>query len=153
MHITFDRNLDASTNTGVSSRIGSGSRNLGTVEQTNGSVLINELEIGGGSSTGVYNLNRGTLTIARRLQNNSLYLGTDASKTSGDSGTLTITAGSLTTRGGVYIGSPNRSIGIFEVQETDSAPLFLCLPIRLTRAQLHQSPFIPSPSRRHTDQL
>ena len=124
MHITFDAALNASTNSNISSRIGSGSGNSGALEQTNGSVLLNELEIGGGSSTGVYNLNRGSLTIARRLQGNSLYLGTDANKTSGGFGTLSITAGSLSTRGGVYLGSANGAgIGVFEVQGSDSAQI------------------------------
>ncbi len=123
LHVTFDGSLSAATSTSTGSYIGSGSGNTGTVEQTNGDMILNELEIGRDSATGVYNLNRGTLQISRRLQENSLYLGTDASKTSDGLGTLTVTAGSLSTRGGVYLGSTAGGIGVFEVEGSDSAQI------------------------------
>ncbi|MDF7826978.1 carbohydrate-binding protein, partial [Pontiellaceae bacterium B12227] len=123
LHVTFSGSLNATTSTGTGSYIGSGSGNQGTVEQTNGDMTLNELEIGRSSSTGVYNLNRGSLQISRRLQENSIYLGTDAGKTTAGLGTLSITAGFLTTRGGVYLGSTAGGIGIFEVQGSDSAEI------------------------------
>lgn len=122
MNVTFDGSLNAAAVNTVS-QIGSGSGNEGSVEQTNGAVNVNVLEIGSNSAVGTYNLNRGTLTIVRRSQNNSLYIGTDASKTSSGLGTLSITAGSISTRGEAYLGSPNGGIGIFEVIGSDSAQI------------------------------
>lgn len=122
MHITFDGSLSAA-NVNTVSQVGSGIGNQGSVEQTNGSLSVNALEIGANSATGIYNLNRGTLNVARRSEENSIYLGTNSDKTSDGWGTLSITTGSLTTRGGVYLGSTNGGIGTFEVQGTDSAQI------------------------------
>ena len=122
MHVTFSGSLNADAVDSVS-QIGSGTGNQGSVEQTNGSIAVNALEVGSNSATGTYKLNRGTLKVARRSQNNSIYLGTNAAKTSGGQGTLTITAGSVTTRGGVYLGSSSGGLGIFEVHGSDSAQI------------------------------
>ncbi len=122
LHVTFDGSLAAEAVNSVS-QIGSGSNHQGSIEQTNGAISVNALEIGSNSATGTYNLNRGTLNVARRSQNNSIYLGTNAAKTSDGLGTLTITAGSVTTRGGVYLGSTSGGIGIFEVHGSDSAQI------------------------------
>ena len=120
LHVTFSADL-AATATGVSSKVGSGTGNVGKIEQTNGSISFNALEIGSDSATGTYNLQRGTLTVARRVNNNSLYLGTDPGQSSSGLGTLTISTGSLSTRGGAVLGSSNGGIGIFEILGSDSA--------------------------------
>ncbi|MDQ8190112.1 LamG-like jellyroll fold domain-containing protein [Roseibacillus persicicus] len=115
LNIASQATLDVGSHASWDSHLGDGSGNHGTVHQEGGFVDINELEIGRNSSTGVYHLQDGSLTIIRGLKDNSLYLGTDDSKGSAGEGHFIIRNGEFKTRVGVYLGSASGGIGHFEV--------------------------------------
>ncbi|MDF7799309.1 carbohydrate-binding protein [Pontiellaceae bacterium B1224] len=103
--------LTANTSSGVTSIIGDGSGNTGSVQQEGGIVEFNRLAIGSNSGSGSYHIHSGTLTITRESGGHSLFL---AQNGSGD-GTFRISSGSFITRGGVQLGSVEGGIGRFEV--------------------------------------
>jgi len=115
LYVASQASLTATSHSSWDSHVGSGSGNVGHINQEGGSVTINELEIGRSAATGSYYLHDGSLTIIRGLQGNSLYLGTDDGKGSSGQGTFTIYSGEFTTRTGVYLGSTSGGVGRFEV--------------------------------------
>ncbi|MEJ6648015.1 MAG: carbohydrate-binding protein [Akkermansiaceae bacterium] len=77
----------------------------GTISQTGGTAIINELEIGNAlNETGAYLLSGGQLNISRAREDNSLYLGGNRRGNDGGTGTLEISGGSFITRYGVKLG-------------------------------------------------
>lgn len=107
--------LTATSSSSVTSLIGGGSGNQGSVQQEGGAVEINRLEVGSNSSTGAYHLHSGTLSISRDTQSYSLFLGSNVGRNGLGNGTFRISSGSLTTRAGVHLGSSDGGIGRFEV--------------------------------------
>ena len=107
--------LTSNTNSSVTSCIGDGNGNVGFVQQEDGIVAINRLEIGTNSGTGTYHIHSGILSITRDTQSYSLFLGTNTGKTGVGNGTFRISSGSFETRAGVYLGSSAGGVGRFEV--------------------------------------
>ena len=107
--------LSATATPGRDSVIGEGSGNVGVVQQEGGRVELNTVEIGTNSSTGTYLLRGGEFVITRGRNDNSLFLGTNDSKSNNGNGILTISGGRFTTRAGVCLGSPSGGVGRFEV--------------------------------------
>ncbi|MGJ8724274.1 MAG: LamG-like jellyroll fold domain-containing protein [Roseibacillus sp.] len=115
LQITSHAVLNASTSSSVTSRIGDGNGNEGSVQQEGGSVVINRLEIGRNSSNGSYHLHGGNFEIIRDTQSYSLFLGTNVGRNEVGNGTFQMSSGSFETRAGVYLGSTAGGIGRFEV--------------------------------------
>ncbi|MEI6891840.1 MAG: carbohydrate-binding domain-containing protein [Pontiella sp.] len=115
LNISDGANLNATAHASWSSWVGGNS--IGIVNQTGGTVVLSEVEVGRNTgASGVYNLSGGSLSISRELNGNSLYLGTSKEGTTTATGTFEISGGSLITRGGVYLGSSDGSgVGTFSV--------------------------------------
>ncbi|WP_372847187.1 carbohydrate-binding protein, partial [Pontiella sp.] len=106
--------LTATQNATVNSIVGDGGGNTGVVQQEGGAVVLNRLVIGSNSATGTYHIHSGNLTVLRESGGNSLFLATSGT----GAGTFRISSGSLSTRGGVKLGSAAGGIGRFEVVGT-----------------------------------
>ena len=65
--------LTANSNPSVTSRIGDGSGNVGYVQQEDGIVAFNRLEIGVNSSNGTYHIHSGTLSLLLRDDNDNAH--------------------------------------------------------------------------------
>ena len=111
LQIGSQARITATTNASVTSIIGEGRGNVGSIEHEGADITINRLEIGSDGGTGSYFLHAGELTISRGNNGNALFLGTDATGT----GTFRISSGSFTTRTGVLLGSSAGGVGRFEV--------------------------------------
>lgn len=100
-------NADATTQ----DRVGSGNGGNGTVNQSGGTVRLagSQVQIGLDlNATGVYNLSGGSLVMARETGGTTLFLGQNGN------GTINITGGAFTTRGGVELGI-GTGVGTFRV--------------------------------------
>ncbi|MDF7823649.1 carbohydrate-binding protein, partial [Pontiellaceae bacterium B12227] len=103
--------LTATSSASVTSIIGNGSGNAGTVQQEGGAVSINRLQIGSNSGSGTYHIHGGTFSIIRESGGHSLFLAHNGT----GNGIFRISSGSFVTRAGVQLGSAAGGIGRFEV--------------------------------------
>ncbi|MEI6893005.1 MAG: fibronectin type III domain-containing protein [Pontiella sp.] len=116
--------LTATSSSIWGSWLGISSGFTGTINQTGGSVSVNELEVGSQAEAyGIYNQSGGSNSVTGLLNGYSLYIGgtknSDHRDSDGGYGTYTISGGTLLTRAGVALGHATKAgVGIFRVMGT-----------------------------------